>query len=708
MIVFFDVMLIDDQAILSQPYDQRRKALEELVTLIPGRSDLAARHNISFSSRTAPQQLLESLASVFSKKWEGCVLKPSDEPYVNLQPQQNREFRSCWIKLKKDYLPRLGDTAEMAVLGAGYDAAEATKLGITHLRWTHFHVGCLLNKLEVVHYGAKPNVMVLDATNQGIKRSNMERLCALGQFRELDVLSEEAREVFNFSIGSQHTCKMDVVFREPFVFEVMGGGFDKPGNEDYFVLRFPRVLKIHWDRDFKDTIGFDDLQVLAAESMEVSDGDLGAEVTQWIEKLRASEAGKKQKKLPWDDSQDEASHGSTDDDLCTPSPTSLRKKRHASPVLVRVDETEMLGHGTRPLTNSTPPRNHSTNSASRFQGPTTDPTSQASPTLTVRQTSGIQLKEQGGARVKTGRRKRSLEESESTPSPRSSKICRLSSPRTGLTEASISPPSTTTGRFLRPLGDLPNPPSDGRRHQSFRTRDSSTRSISRLQQRQLPAISSSILPAVEHNSVRKPKQSCSPASTTLRDTAPEARSSETSRHKSISSAVGAPPSLAHLLSTSISPPVRTPKSSASRPSPVNADHEATVFVAAPCLSDSGLLHGTVTVTATTDLTKPEHAGKKVVALIDTHPEGLSGRYLRTLRPFVEETGREVEIWEYGGLVLGRQGDEAKLKKKCFLGTMKRDEEARGGKRLVDDVIVEWRFGGVRRVRKAGGNGLSDS
>ena len=108
----------------------------------------------------------------------------------------------------------------------------------------------------------------------------------------------------------------------------------------------------------------------------------------------------------------------------------------------------------------------------------------------------------------------------------------------------------------------------------------------------------------------------------------------------------------------------------------------------------------MTVTTTTDLTKLEHASKKVIALIDTHPEGLSGQYLRTLCPFVQKTGREVEIWDYSVLHLGPDRDEAELKEKCFVGTMKGEEEVRGEETLVGDVIVEWRVGGVSRVRKA--------
>jgi len=43
----------------------------------------------------------------------------------------------------------------------------------------------------------------------------------------------------------------------------MGAGFDKPVNSRYFILRFPRVLKIYADRSFKDTVNFKELQEMA-------------------------------------------------------------------------------------------------------------------------------------------------------------------------------------------------------------------------------------------------------------------------------------------------------------------------------------------------------------------------------------------------------------------------------------------------------------
>ena len=54
------------------------------------------------------------------------------------------------------------------------------------------------------------------------------------------------------------------LFKRPFSVELMGAGFDKPANARYFALRFPRVLKIHNDRSFKETVSFEELQEIAS------------------------------------------------------------------------------------------------------------------------------------------------------------------------------------------------------------------------------------------------------------------------------------------------------------------------------------------------------------------------------------------------------------------------------------------------------------
>lgn len=74
---------------------------------------------------------------------------------------------------------------------------------------------------------------------------------------EMDVLSDLSRA----ELPSELFVKLMAV-------EVIGAGFDRPSNADFFSLRFPRILKIHGDRCFRDAVSFDEYQRLALESMQ--------------------------------------------------------------------------------------------------------------------------------------------------------------------------------------------------------------------------------------------------------------------------------------------------------------------------------------------------------------------------------------------------------------------------------------------------------
>ena len=64
----------------------------------------------------------------------------------------------------------------------------------------------------------------------------------------------------------------------------MGAGFDKPADTSYFALRFPRLLKIHGDRSFNNTISFEELQEMAKRCNEVLE-DSEREETSWLKRL---------------------------------------------------------------------------------------------------------------------------------------------------------------------------------------------------------------------------------------------------------------------------------------------------------------------------------------------------------------------------------------------------------------------------------------
>jgi DNA ligase-4 len=92
-------------------------------------------------------------------------------------------------------------------------------------------------------------------------------------------------------IGPAHPSPPNELFIEPVVVEVVGAGFDRPANERLLTLRFPRIIKIHRDRTFRDSLDFAEYQRLAQESMAyMLEGDAKSK-SAFLMKLRAADGG---------------------------------------------------------------------------------------------------------------------------------------------------------------------------------------------------------------------------------------------------------------------------------------------------------------------------------------------------------------------------------------------------------------------------------
>lgn len=342
MLILYDVMLIDNDPVLTKPQRDRRKHLEQLVSPIPGRADLVMREEIYFSSPDGPKRLQRGFASGITQRWEGFVLKPCDEPYFTMMEHSRDNYAGRWIKLKKDYIQGLGDTADFAVVGAGYDSNAAKAAGIKNLPWTLFHIACLENKEDVLRFDAKPVFKVVDVVNQSVEKEDLETINQQGQFKSKPCDPGGIYEEFNVCMLSALDQKMEVVFREPFVFEVMGSGFDKLPNTDYFTLRFPRVLKIHWDRSFRDTVSFSEYEKMADQARNVPVDVASQEDAAWIARLEQADRGKSGTLACWEDSQTALLSSNDSAPSRTHSISPRRTKVTAPRPLIRVDTQEML------------------------------------------------------------------------------------------------------------------------------------------------------------------------------------------------------------------------------------------------------------------------------------------------------------------------------------------------------------------------------
>lgn len=374
MIVFFDVLLLDQKALINEPHRRRRQYLKAFVNTVEGTSRVVERAIIDFSHKKARSALRAAFGSSIRKRWEGFVLKGLEDPYFSWK----QNARS--IKFKKDYIAGLGDTADLCVVGGGRDARVEAELDIGALRWTFFYVACILNKEEVRRHGARPHFRIIDRIGPGsmskadIVELNIEARLVDHDFAASSpfMLIEQPRKDF-----PQPTS----MFTKPMIVEIMGAGFERPQTVDFFVIRFPRrigsKIKIHTDRDIADTVDFNELQEMAEKSTYEQIEAASQEEIEWIQRLEAA------------DPKPQYAMENTQSTISTKTPQSaatttlsatlsIRASTQPSPTLVRTASEEL-----------TPPECQIRYPDSAPQTPARCPESTASPVTTRRSTASF-------------------------------------------------------------------------------------------------------------------------------------------------------------------------------------------------------------------------------------------------------------------------------------------------------------------------------
>jgi DNA ligase 4 len=332
MIMFYDILLLDDKIVLRETHNKRRQRLESLVKPTPGYAEIGTREKINFSSRRAPQQLRSAFAAAITQNWEGLVLKGCDEPYLPF----NGTGR-C-IKLKKDYITGLGDTADFAIVGGRRDAKTEQNFRLGKLSWTSFYVGCLENKAEVQRFDAKPVYRIVDIVSEhNMSKDDILFLNEHGKFVQVPFAA--FREELVVNMDQRSMARPTELFKQAFVAEIYGAGFTKPADTRSFTLRFPRVLKIHLDRPVSETVSFDELQKLGHASHQAPVDADSQKDREWIERLEKADP---KSRYIIDKSQSTTSGkspGSTETVSTTATPNMRTKLR--STVLVRTDTNEL-------------------------------------------------------------------------------------------------------------------------------------------------------------------------------------------------------------------------------------------------------------------------------------------------------------------------------------------------------------------------------
>ncbi|KZW03301.1 hypothetical protein EXIGLDRAFT_828657 [Exidia glandulosa HHB12029] len=272
-VVFFDVLTLNGECMLDACYDTRRECLERIVRCSPGYVMLAERIRIDMKSSP-----VEQIAAVFARRCaefeEGLVFKAAEGGY--------NDHWSPWVKLKKDYIPGLGDTLDLAIVGAAWDKDRGRELGVGPGTFTTFWLGCPSG-----HEMANPKFTFLCTASYGLDRAALDELNFVVNAQ--DIVQWDKANPEKTVNALKYTCdfgsavaRPQVLLHTPLLAEVMGAGFTKARGALVYELRFPRILKVHRqsDRHWTEGINIEDYQLIARHCVgrEKKDKDVDDEV----------------------------------------------------------------------------------------------------------------------------------------------------------------------------------------------------------------------------------------------------------------------------------------------------------------------------------------------------------------------------------------------------------------------------------------------
>ena len=279
MIVFHDLLLLDDTNCTDEAYEDRRVRLQKIVCPIPGWAEIGQQETVDFRHQYITATLGLHFASAISQNWEGLVLKGLRDPYLMKGGGIQRH-----IKLKKDYIPELGDSADLAVVGGWCDANAVPALGPGNWWWTNFFLACVENKDAVLTGNAKPMFRIVgEVSRPSISTADVSFLNQWGRLYYTSTTHHQSEMILTADASSWHSPTE--IFTRPRVVEVVGAGFDRPSNSRYDNLRFPRVVKIHDDRTVGNAVSFPEYQLMAEVSRAACRQGMEDSSNLWLREL---------------------------------------------------------------------------------------------------------------------------------------------------------------------------------------------------------------------------------------------------------------------------------------------------------------------------------------------------------------------------------------------------------------------------------------
>eukprot|EP00158_Paraphelidium_tribonemae_P007696 Partr_v1_DN28331_c1_g1_i2_m78770 putative DNA ligase len=285
-IIWFDILWLNGQNLMTMSYETRRKTLEIVVEPIPDFVRVCDRELFDFSKPNSLDAFRDYYAQTIFDRKEGVIIKPLDSRYEAYKA-------GIWCKLKKDYIPGLGDSLDFAVIGGSLASRSDSKFTIGENRHggmlTKYIAACLVNKKEVLQNSCRPIFQIVFSVEAGqsdfdlkdFEIRNAESRVANATANRSNVTSKLPYDIVCEKSGISWRS-IDFFFTKPYVFELLGSGFTREAGDLFYTLRFPRVVKERTDITWQECIDMAGLQQQAQASL-ISLGH--EEKTEIMEKL---------------------------------------------------------------------------------------------------------------------------------------------------------------------------------------------------------------------------------------------------------------------------------------------------------------------------------------------------------------------------------------------------------------------------------------
>ncbi|KXN89405.1 DNA ligase 4 [Leucoagaricus sp. SymC.cos] len=243
-LVFFDILVLDNQSLIFKPYAERRRLLETYIQPIYSRAMFSERHMIDMSEPDPSERLRRIFAEHLGNNQEGLVLKADESEY--------NDWCLPWVKLKADYIDGYGDCVDLMIAAAGWSRNRARELRVKPNVYTTFWVGAITNMKDIrARPNTKPHVLLFFTVSYGLNRQQLEdfnfRIRNSANIPYSAGTTRDHQDLpFTFSI-SPHLAghKPQIIICIPSLVELLCAGFSKDRNSKHYEPRFPRITKIH-------------------------------------------------------------------------------------------------------------------------------------------------------------------------------------------------------------------------------------------------------------------------------------------------------------------------------------------------------------------------------------------------------------------------------------------------------------------------------